>query len=617
MADETELEHRVDFQPDGNAGQAVSVTWRNCSVKTKTPSFLCWKSAEEAVTLLAEVSGSCRGKFFAVMGPSGAGKTTFLNLLAKRLASYETGPDSQTELGGHAYTTANLKAISGYVLADDVLFPHLTVRETLEYAAHLRMPRETTPEERAARVDEIIGRLGLEKCQLTLIGDSITRGVSGGERKRVCIALELLNRPRVLLCDSPTSGLDSATAYSVCQLLADLAHSGQCTVICTLNQPQIKIFNIIDDLLLLHDSHILYQGPPSNLLEAYAQAGFPCPVQINPADHLLDVISPLFREDIDHVRNNLARIKEVLEPCKATGIDEIAEKQPIDRDGIRLSWPQQFWVLLCRAALSQHRDWFSFVLQLFQTVIMGVLVGTVFLDIGTDQQSINKRQAVLFFCCINQGIFGSLLAVNSYPADRNVVLRERAAGTYMVSAYFLSKGLVELVSQLVYPFVFSAIVYWLVGLQADAGKFFLFVLFMQLCSLCAFSWALLTSAICVTVSASLSILPIVFDIFRLFGGFFLSPAELPSYFVWIDAVSYVKYAYTGISLNELQGLNYTCTPEQLSPPINGTCPVTSGQQTIDLLGLDYLSIGGCIGVLFGLLVTLRLLTYLAVRFNKA
>lgn len=619
MAD-SELEHRVDLPVHNDTG-AIAISWRHADVLMKPPLLSrCCRMPVEQRFFLKEQNGHCRSRFFAVMGPSGCGKTTFLNMLAKRLFSYDVGEETDLKLGGHRYSNGQFKAIAGYVLADDILFPHLTVRETLEYGARLRMPRSISLEDKLRRVDEVIGRLGLQRCQNTIIGDSIIRGVSGGERKRVCIALELLNRPRLLLLDTPTSGLDSATAFSVCQLLADLARSGECTVICTLNQPQIKIFNLIDELLLLHKGEVFYQGPTSAAMQAYAQAGFPCPPEINPADHVLDVITPLFREDVEHVKHNLEQIKPLTAAASRqhaeAAPDNKDEQQSLDPMGPRMSWFGQFALLFHRALITQSREWFACLLQLVQIIIISVLIGTVFLDIGTDQSSISKRQSVLFFCCINQGIFAALLAVNSYPQDRNVVLRERAAGTYYVSAYFLAKNAVETLVQMVFPLVFSCIVYWLVGLQADPGKFFLFVLFMELCTLVAYSWAQLVSALAITVNSSLSILPLIFEIWRLFGGFFLPPSELPDYFVWIDIFSYVKYTYTGVSLVELEGLTYTCTSEQLQPPVNGTCPVTTGQQTIDTLGLDYISIGGCVGVLFALMFGLRFLAYLAIRFNK-
>ena len=153
-------------------------------------------------------------------------------------------------------------------------------------------------------------------------------------------------------------------------------------------------------------------------------------------------------------------------------------------------------------------------------------------------------------------------------------------------------------------------VYFIVGLQADAGKFFIFMLFMILCSLSATSLALMISALCKTTDMSVTVLPMALEVSRLFGGFFLSPANLPKYFSWLDALSYAKYTYVGISLNELQGLVLSCADAGTS-----TC-IPNGETTIKQLGLDYISIGGCIGVLLAFIIFCRIIAYLGVRFLK-
>jgi ATP-binding cassette subfamily G (WHITE) protein 2 len=222
---------------------------------------------------------------------------------------------------------------------------------------------------------------------------------------------------------------------------------------------------------------------------------------------------------------------------------------------------------------------------------------------------------VLFFCVINQGIFAALVVINSFPSERLLVLRERAAGTYYASAYFLAKVTAEVLLQLPIPVLFSAIVYWLVGLQASAAKFFIFCGFMVLCNMAATSLALMVSTWCRTVDLSVSVLPMMLELARLFGGFFLSPANLPSYFVWLDALSYVKYTYIGISLNELTGLVLTCTEAQAAAA-GGKCPVATGEQTIQQLGMGKYSIPLCAGVLVVYIVVCRAVAYAGLRVVK-
>mmetsp|Transcript_2878 Transcript_2878/g.7606 ORF Transcript_2878/g.7606 Transcript_2878/m.7606 type:complete len:228 (+) Transcript_2878:69-752(+) len=225
------------------------------------------------------------------------------------------------------------------------------------------------------------------------------------------------------------------------------------------------------------------------------------------------------------------------------------------------------------------------------------------------------RMPVLCFITNNQGMFGAMMIVNSFPAERMLSLRERASGSYNASAYFLAKTTAETIMTAVYPIIFAVIVYLLIGFQLVASKLFLFVWFVLLAHLAATSLALAVSSIARITDYAVIIVSLLLEISRLFGGFYLSPKQLPKYFSFIDAVSYVKYVYTAIGLNELDGLKLVCTPSELDP-IDGSCPVTSGQQTIDKLGLNYISIGGCFGVLLIYIVFVRAIAYLGLRYVK-
>ncbi len=155
-------------------------------------------------------------------------------------------------------------------------------------------------------------------------------------------------------------------------------------------------------------------------------------------------------------------------------------------------------------------------------------------------------------------------------------------------------------------------VYFLIGFQQEAGKFFLFMLFMFLCSLAATSLALMVSAICKTTDMSVTVLPLALEVSRLFGGFFLAPSRLPKYFSWLDALSYVKYTFIGTALNELQGLTLTCTDADRA---KFSC-TEYGETFIKERGYDYINIGGCIGALLAYIIFCRFIAFLGVRFLK-
>jgi ABC-type multidrug transport system ATPase subunit len=235
--------------------------------------------------LLHSVSGAITGGLWAVMGeipyrshlspilinigPSGSGKSTLLNTLACRL-DVNTMVEGEMRLNGAPYNNAELKRIAGYVMQDDLLNGYLTVEETLTYTARLRLPRHFTNEQCKERVEDVMNDLGLMHVRNATIGIQLKQGISGSERKRLCVGMQLLNRPQLLFLDEPTSGLDSVMALDLLHTLNRLAH-GQSqekavTIVCSIHQPQAKIFNLFDSLILLKAGHIMYQGPRKNAM---------------------------------------------------------------------------------------------------------------------------------------------------------------------------------------------------------------------------------------------------------------------------------------------------------------------------------------------------------------
>ncbi len=215
---------------------------------------------------LSWVSHLLRSSTFnlSLTGPSGSGKSTLLNTLACRL-DVNTVVHGEMRLNGAPYDNAELKRIAGYVMQDDLLNGQLTIEETLMYTAELRLPRTLTNEERKTRVEDVITNIGLNDVRHQIIGSHIKQSISGSERKRLCVAMQLLNRPQLLFLDEPTTGLDSVTAFDLIQTLHALAHGKSqqqaVTIVCSIHQPQSKIFNLFDAIILLRSGHTIYQGP--------------------------------------------------------------------------------------------------------------------------------------------------------------------------------------------------------------------------------------------------------------------------------------------------------------------------------------------------------------------
>jgi ABC-type multidrug transport system ATPase subunit len=282
---------RQSSLPDPMSDRVSTIlVWKNLTVSTredKKHEFLKYIKPSKSIVpqkkcLLHNLSGAITGGLWAVMGKfflylnkisnkrllclgaSGSGKSTLLNTLACRL-DVKTVVEGEMRLNGSPYDNAELKRVSGYVMQDDLLNGYLTVEETLMFTAELRLPRTFTNKQRKERVEDVMNDLGLVHVRNRVIGTQLKQGISGSERKRVCVSMQLLNRPQLLFLDEPTTGLDSVTALDLLHTLHALAHGKlqekAVTIVCSIHQPQSKIFNLFDSVTLLKAGYIIYQGP--------------------------------------------------------------------------------------------------------------------------------------------------------------------------------------------------------------------------------------------------------------------------------------------------------------------------------------------------------------------
>lgn len=237
-------------------------------------------------TIVNSVSGTVRpGELLAMLGPSGSGKTTLLTALAGRLPGKISGT---IRYNGQAFSSS-MKRKTGFVTQEDVLYPHLTVLETLTYAALLKLPSTLTKKEKMEQAELIIMELGLTRCRNSIIGGPLLRGISGGERKRVSIGQEMLVNPSLLLVDEPTSGLDSTTAQRIVATLRWLARGGR-TVVTTIHQPSSRLFRMFNKVIVLSEGCPIYSGGASGVMDYFASIGYvPGFNFMNPADFLLDL----------------------------------------------------------------------------------------------------------------------------------------------------------------------------------------------------------------------------------------------------------------------------------------------------------------------------------------
>jgi ABC-type multidrug transport system ATPase subunit len=241
------------------------------------------------VEIMRGVSGEFKsGRTCCIMGPSGAGKTTFVNLLTEKVRR-TTGT---IKINGKKDSLKRYKKLIGFVPQEDVMLRELTVQDILLHSAFMRLPTSWTREQKKEKVLEVIHFLELDNVMNSNIGNEEERGISGGQRKRVNIGMELVADPSVLFLDEPTSGLDSTTAYEVCALLSEIAKKQNMTIISVIHSPSAQTFRQFDDLLLLgKGGRTVYFGPVDKATQYFERIGFPCPPNENPADFFMDVTS--------------------------------------------------------------------------------------------------------------------------------------------------------------------------------------------------------------------------------------------------------------------------------------------------------------------------------------
>ena len=568
--------------------------------------------------VLKDISGvHDAGRMLAILGPSGAGKTTLLNILGGNLKQ----TSGQIMLNGEeACSPTDITELSAFVHQDDCLLPTMTVKETILFAAHMRLPYSMSNSKKAQRAANAISLLGLRKCQHTMIGSTIegTRGVSGGERKRCAIATELLTNPSVIFLDEPSSGLDAYAAFSLGSVLKTLCHLGK-TVVMTIHQPSSDLYDLFDDMLLLANGETVFWGPSAQSVEYFCALGYSCPPFCNPCDyyflHVMNVSSShpsgevklkqlheawrtssnhkLTQKKISHLlADNNNTIKDIILSQKA-GVPYFRKMQLLTKRGFK-----HFF-----------RNKMLLPSRLLQALLSSLVAMAVFWGVSDNQTGIMARSGVLFYFAANT-VFSSVLSVlSAFSSERSVFIREHSNGAYSVLVYFCSKILVEYPFQIVIPILVAASSYFAIGLQASVGHFLVFCTALVLVNLCGTNIGLMLSSAFRDVSIALSLAPLFVLPLMLFSGFFISYDDTPVYVAWIQAISPVRYAFAAMMQNEFNDLELHCTDSQLIPtgvPKMDICPITHGSTYIELYGYDLLNITKCL-IMLGILNLVSLL----------
>ncbi|KAG0196351.1 hypothetical protein BGX28_010261, partial [Mortierella sp. GBA30] len=509
------------------------------------------------------------GQVCIILGGSGSGKTTLLNSIAGRMIGPEILISGSIQCNG---VNANWDDGSvGYLQQYDFLMPFLTVRETLTYAAHLRLPRTMSKQKKLELVEFVLLELGLKDCADTQVGDpgggengsSGIRGISGGERRRVSAGVQLLTNPKMLLCDEVTSGLDAFSSYEVMKSLTHLAQSTQKTIVISIHQPRSEIFRLLSEsdgqMVLLSRGDVVYSGPVRSVLSWIESTGIrTCPSGVNPFDYLLDLSMIDFAseafEKATAIRRNLlveawaARRKE--DSLKSSTSDpsiltRSGDESSAQAHGADISSPvslavdfiprgdgpslwSQIWVLTSRGWRNQIRDSLVLWVCVGECVVMGLAMGAMYYQLDDSLAGIRARSSLVY------GVGGiqayQMLMILVYRLSQDIMIydRERMDHWYGPLPYLISSCLHSTPFNVLYPIVFAAITYYLTGLRTD--------------SLQHFGWWTL----------------FIMDAVALAAGFFITSSSIPALLRWIQYPAYLNACYHILASNEFTDHRFDC-----------------------------------------------------------
>ncbi|KAK0083882.1 hypothetical protein PV325_008001 [Microctonus aethiopoides] len=581
--------------------------------------------------ILKSVSGRLRsGELTAIMGPSGAGKSTLLNILT----GYKTtGLEGSITMNDQERNLSTFRKLSAYIMQDNQLHGNLTVEESMKVASSLKLSSKIDKAEKDELIQEILDTLGLAEHRRTM-----TSNLSGGQKKRLSIALELVNNPPIMFFDEPTSGLDSSSCFQCISLLKTLARGGR-TIICTIHQPSARLFEMFDALYTLAEGQCVYQGSTSQLVPFLRYQGLNCPSYHNPASFIIEVSCGEYGDNIANLvsaikngRNDIREghsfsklkdgenlnnaIQKVNGLTKTTDVidtndeyqQEIIDKNDVSnikdkysdinvnenhhnggiisnyttndiakhsalvlnleekKDNIDANttlldetivltperYPtsefMQFWIVLKRTLLFSRRDWTLMYLRLFAHILVGLLIGALYYDIGNDGGKVLSNLGFLFFNMLFLMYTSMTITILSFPLEMPVLMKENFNRWYSLKSYYMAITVSDLPFQAVFCILYLVIVYFLTSQPTDIKRFSMFVGACLLISFVAQSVGLVVGA-AMSVQNGVFLAPVMSVPFLLFSGFFVSFDAIPIYLRWITYLSYIRYGFEGTALS--------------------------------------------------------------------
>ncbi|KAI9114314.1 hypothetical protein K1719_014542 [Acacia pycnantha] len=594
--------------------EAIGINYKICTQKTERPFKISSKFPkqidQEKYQEPDEEEGAkpeqaCRGgvrhvlkyvsfrakpqEILAIVGPSGAGKSSLLEILAGKVS-----PQSGSIL-------VNQKPV------DNALF------------------RKTSG------VKSLIQELGLSHVAKTRIGDNKTRGISGGEKRRVSIGVEVIHDPKVVILDEPTSGLDSTSALQIIEMLKVMADSRGRTIILSIHQPGFRIVKLLNSILLLASGSVLHHGTADLLGVNLRLMGLELPLHVNVVEFAIESIESIEKQqkcqrfqiqmptllpatmqqkksDVQgESRSGKFTLQQLFQQSKVIDEETINAGMDVTCDFAN-SRLKETMILSHRFFKNIFRTKELFACRTIQMLISGLVLGSIFCNLKDGLEGAEERVG-LFAFILSFLLSSAIEALPIFLQEREILMKETSCGSYRVSSYAIANGLVYLPFLLILAILFTVPLYWLVGLNRNFTAFLHFLWLIWLVLYIANSVVVCFSALVPNFIVGNSLIGGVIGSFFLFSGYFISKQEIPKYWIFMHYISLFKYPFEGLLVNEFSNSS-KCLQYMF-----GECVVT-GKDVLKEEGYGgERSKSKNIGVMVCFILFYRLLSYIILRYR--
>uniref|UniRef100_A0A8D8P3I1 ATP-binding cassette sub-family G member 4 n=1 Tax=Culex pipiens TaxID=7175 RepID=A0A8D8P3I1_CULPI len=561
----------------------VTIGFKNLSYSVRTGIF------RKGRDILRNINGEFRaGELTAIMGPSGAGKSTLLDILAGYTDSEYTG---EILINKQQRELKRFRRQSAYIMQDHDLQPHLTVLEAMHFSANLKIGAELSPASKKIRMNEILCAIGLQEHKKTR-----TSKLSGGQKKRLAIALEIVNNPPVMFFDEPTSGLDNSTSKKCVELLKQLAREGR-TIICTIHQPSALLLNMFDHLFTVAEGQCIFTGTAANIVPFLREVDIICPEHYSPSDFLLEIATHDYGPQSEHLvaktengRSTSYRNREAFTPfllpimespispdlpsppptqtkdANGGGLLTSTSSSPLDkpkklakklsfnpekwcgRDEIyTTSFCRQFYLLLLRTFLILSRDRSLMTMRFIIHCTIAPLIGMLYFGIGNQAAHIFNNFNYVFFSIMFLMFTAFSSMTMAFPLELPIITREHFNRWYSLRAYYIAMTVADIPIQALCTVTYIVITYYMTAQPPEPYRMGLFTLICLMVAWVAQGLGLLVASL-FNVKNGAIFGPFFICPFLIFSGFFIHLNDAHPWMHWLFHVSFLKYALQGATV---------------------------------------------------------------------